>query len=222
MYFGSAIGAETVRRTREAIGYNLVQHYGTTETWIITVLRPQDHDVARLSRLASCGVAVPFVQIRVVGIGGEDVDPGKVGEILVKSPTMFTGYLRQPDATHRAVRGGWYATGDLGFLDRDGYLTQVDRTKEMIISGGENIYSVEVERALLRHPSLANAAVIGTPDPKWGEAVTAFVLCVPGASVTGEQLKRHCHELLAGYKIPKVIVVEARRHRGSIPAGRGG
>jgi long-chain acyl-CoA synthetase len=120
------------------------------------------------------------------------------------------------------MRGGWYATGDLGFLDRDGYLTLVDRAKEMIISGGENIYSVEVERALLRHPSLANAAVIGTPDPKWGEAVTAFVLCVPGASVTGEQLKRHCHELLAGYKIPKVIVVEARRHRGSIPAGRGG
>jgi acyl-CoA synthetase (AMP-forming)/AMP-acid ligase II len=208
MYFGSAIGAETVRRARDVIGCNLVQHYGTTETWIITVLRPEDHDTARPARLASCGVVVPLVQIRVVDPTGEDVPPGTVGQVTVKSPTMFSGYLGQPGATDAVMRDGWYTTGDLGFLDRDGYLTLVDRAKDMIVSGGENIYSVEVERALLRHPTVATAAVIGTPDRKWGEKVTAFVVPVRGTSVNPEELKDHCRELLAGYKVPKEILLE--------------
>jgi acyl-CoA synthetase (AMP-forming)/AMP-acid ligase II len=208
MYFGSAIGAETVRRARKQIGCNLVQHYGTTETWIITVLRPEDHDIARPPRLASCGVAVPMVQIRVVDPMGEDVKHGTVGQVLVKSPTIFSGYLRQPDATSAVMRNGWYSTGDLGFLDGDSYLTLVDRAKDMIVSGGENVYSVEVERALLRHPAVATAAVIGTPDPKWGEKVTAFVVCIPGAGVAADELKHHCRELLAGYKVPKEIFLE--------------
>jgi acyl-CoA synthetase (AMP-forming)/AMP-acid ligase II len=152
---------------------------GTTETWIITVLRPEDHDIARPARLAPCGVAVPLVQIRVVDAAEQDVEPGIVGQVLVKSPTAFSGYLRQPDATRQVMRNGWYSTGDLGFLDCDGYLTLVDRAKDMIVSGGENIYLVEVERALLRHPAVATAAVIGTPDPKWGEKVTAFVVPIP-------------------------------------------
>jgi acyl-CoA synthetase (AMP-forming)/AMP-acid ligase II len=207
-YFGSAIGAETVRRAREQIGCNLVQHYGTTETWIITVLRPEDHDVAQPARLASCGVAVPQVQIRVVDPAGKDVASGTVGQVLVKSPTTFSGYLDKPDATNAVMRNGWYSTGDLGFLDRDGYLTLVDRAKDMIVSGGENVYSVEVERAVLRHPAVATTAVIGTPDPKWGEKVTAFVVCVPGASVTADELKRQCRELLAGYNVPQEILQE--------------
>jgi acyl-CoA synthetase (AMP-forming)/AMP-acid ligase II len=208
MYFGSAIGAEMVRRAREVIGCKLVQHYGTTETWIITVLRPEDHDTARAARLASCGVAVPLVQIRVVNAVEEDVEPGTVGQVLVKSPTAFSGYLRQPDATSQVVRDGWYCTGDLGFLDREGYLTLVDRAKDMIVSGGENVYSVEVERALLRHPAIATAAVIGTPDPKWGEKVTAFAVRIPQTDVTAEDLKQHCREFLAGYKVPKEIFFE--------------
>jgi acyl-CoA synthetase (AMP-forming)/AMP-acid ligase II len=208
MYFGSAIGAETVRRARQLIGCNLVQHYGTTETWIVTVLRPEDHDVARPARLASCGVAVPLVQIRVVDDAGDDVAAGTVGQVLVKSPTAFSGYLGQMEATHAVMRVGWYVTGDLGFLDNDGYLTLVDRAKDMIVSGGENVYSVEVERALLRHPAVATAAVIGTPDLKWGEKVTAFVVRTPGATATADDLKQHCRELLAGYKIPKEIVLE--------------
>jgi acyl-CoA synthetase (AMP-forming)/AMP-acid ligase II len=208
MYFGSPIGAETVRRAREVIGCNLVQHYGTTETWIVTVLRPEDHDVARPARLASCGVAVPSVQIRITDSDGEDVESGRVGQVLVKSPTTFSGYLNQPDATSAVMRNGWYATGDLGFLDPDGYLTLVDRAKDMIVSGGENVYSVEVERALFRHAGVAMAAVIGTPDPKWGEKVTAFVVPAAGASVTAEELNRHCRDLLAGYKVPKEIFLE--------------
>jgi acyl-CoA synthetase (AMP-forming)/AMP-acid ligase II len=208
MYFGSAIGAETVRRAREVIGCNLVQHYGTTETWIITVLRPEDHDTTRPARLASCGVTVPLVQVRVVDPAGENVPPGSVGQVLVKSATAFSGYLGQPEATDAVMRDGWYTTGDLGFVDGDGYLTLVDRAKDMIVSGGENIYSVEVERALLRHPMVATAAVIGTPDPKWGEKVTAFVVPVPGSSVTPGELKDHCRELLAGYKVPKEILLE--------------
>ncbi|MBN8990525.1 MAG: long-chain-fatty-acid--CoA ligase [Rhizobiales bacterium] len=207
-YFGSAIGAETVRRAREQIGCNLVQHYGTTETWIITVLRPADHDVTRPARLSSCGVAVPLVQIRVVDPAGADVASETVGQVLVKSPTTFSGYLGKPDATNAVMRDGWYSTGDLGFLDPDGYLTLVDRAKDMIVSGGENVYSVEVERALLRHPAVATAAVIGTPDSKWGEKVTAFVVCNTGAAVAADELKHHCRELLAGYKVPKEILLE--------------
>jgi acyl-CoA synthetase (AMP-forming)/AMP-acid ligase II len=208
MYFGSAIGAETVRRARELIGCNLVQHYGTTETWIITVLRPEDHDTSRPGRLASCGVAVPMVRIRVVDAAGDDVEVGTVGQVLVKSPTTFSGYLRQPDATSQVIHDGWYSTGDLGFLDRDGYLTLVDRAKDMIVSGGENIYSVEVERALLRHSSVATAAVIGAPDAKWGEKVIAFVVRTPGTNATAEDLKHHCREFLAGYKVPKEILFD--------------
>jgi acyl-CoA synthetase (AMP-forming)/AMP-acid ligase II len=135
MYFGSAIGGQTVRRAHELIGCDLVQHYGTTETWIITVLRPEDHDTAQPTRLASCGVAVPQVQVRVVDPAEEDVETGTVGQVLVKSPNTFSGYLRQPDATREVIRNGWCRTGDLGFLDRDGYLTLVDRTKDMIVSG---------------------------------------------------------------------------------------
>jgi acyl-CoA synthetase (AMP-forming)/AMP-acid ligase II len=208
MYFGSAIGAQTVRRARELIGCNLVQHYGTTETWIVTVLRPEDHDIAQPARLASCGVAVPLVQMRIVDGTGVEVAAGTVGQVTVRSPTAFSGYLRQPDATRAVMRDGWYATGDLGFLDGDGYLTLVDRAKDMIVSGGENIYSVEVERALLRHPAVATAAVIGTPDPKWGEKVTAFVVRVSGSSATADEIKLHCRDLLAGYKVPKEIVLE--------------
>jgi acyl-CoA synthetase (AMP-forming)/AMP-acid ligase II len=133
---------------------------------------------------------------------------GAVGQVLVKSPTTFSGYLGKPDATNAVIRNGWYTTGDLGFLDRDGYLTLVDRAKDMIVSGGENVYSVEVERALLRHPAVATTAVIGTPDPKWGEKVTAFVVRVPGATVAADELKRHCRDLLAGYKVPKEILME--------------
>lgn len=208
IYFGSAIGAETLRRARELIGCDLVQHYGTTETWIVTVLRPDDHDIARPARLASCGVAVPSVQIRVMDSNGQDVAPGAVGQVLVKSPTTFSGYLKQPNATSGVLRDGWYITGDLGFLDSDGYLTLVDRAKDMIVSGGENVFSIEVERALFRHAAVATAAVIGTPDPKWGEKVTAFVVPTAGANVTADELKRHCRELLAGYKVPKEIFLE--------------
>jgi acyl-CoA synthetase (AMP-forming)/AMP-acid ligase II len=208
MYFGSAIGAETVRRARELIGCDLVQHYGTTETWIATVLRPQDHDIANPARLASCGIAVPLVQLRIADAAGATVAPGTVGQVLINTPTTFSGYHKQPHATAAVMRDGWYHTGDLGFLDRDGYLTLVDRAKDMIVSGGENVYSVEVERALLRHPAVALAAVIGTPDPKWGEKVTAFVVRVPGADVTADALKLHCRDLLAGYKVPKEIVLE--------------
>ena len=208
MYFGSAIGAETVRRARDLIGCNLVQHYGTTETWIVTVLRPEDHDVSRPTRLASCGVAVPLVEMRIVDAAGAEVAAGTVGQVMVHSPTAFSGYLRQPDATRAVMKDGWYATGDLGFVDGDGYLTLVDRAKDMIVSGGENVYSVEVERALLRHPAVAMVAVIGAPDPKWGEKVTAFVVRVPEAAATADELKLHCRDLLAGYKVPKEILIE--------------
>jgi acyl-CoA synthetase (AMP-forming)/AMP-acid ligase II len=209
MYFGSAIGAETATRAQAALRCSLVQHYGTTETWIATILRPEDHDPTKPERLASCGVAIPRVQIRVVDEAEKNVAPNVVGQVVIKCPTAFSGYLGQRQATEAVMRDGWYMTGDLGFLDADGYLTLVDRCKDMIVSGGENVYSVEVERALMRHPEVAAAAVIGTPDPKWGEKVTAFVVTTPGATVSTVDLGLHCRKFLAAYKSPKEIIFEA-------------
>ena len=133
---------------------------------------------------------------------------GVVGEFLVRSPVMFSGYLKQPDATAAALRHGRYRTGDLGRRDAAGYYYIVDRTKDMIITGGENVYSVEVERALAAHPEVAAVAVVGAPDDKWGEKVTAFVVLAPGSALTESDLQAHCRSLIAGYKVPKSVSIE--------------
>ena len=129
----------------------------------------------------------------------------EVGEIICRSPQIMLGYWNQPEATGKAVRSGWFHSGDAGYLDRDGYLYIYDRVKDMIISGGENIYPAEVENALFSHPAVADVAVIGVPDDKWGEAVKAVVVRKPGAEVTPEALMVYARERIAGYKVPRSV-----------------
>jgi acyl-CoA synthetase (AMP-forming)/AMP-acid ligase II len=147
--------------------------------------------------------------VRTVRPDGTDCAQGEVGEVLARSNAVTIGYWDNPAATAEALRDGWYHTGDLGYLNDRNYLFVVDRAKDMIVSGAENVYSVEVEDALYRHPAVAEAAVFGVPDATWGEAVYAIVVLHPGSSATGDELRSHCRSMIAGYKVPKVVEISA-------------
>jgi len=210
IYFGSPIAATALDRARKEIGCGLIQIYGTTETNFLTVLRPEDHDLNDPAILASCGRALPLCSLRVVNGEGEVVPVGTVGEVEARTPMAFSGYLNRPDATAEAWHDGWYRTGDLGSLDAAGYLSIVDRAKDMIISGGENIYSAEVEGALGKLPGIRQCGVVGLPHEKWGEQVTAAVVVDPEAGLTEAAIIAHCRTLIAAYKTPKqVLFLEA-------------
>jgi acyl-CoA synthetase (AMP-forming)/AMP-acid ligase II len=146
------------------------------------------------------------VAIRIVDEAGRDCPPGEPGELILRSPVMFRGYWNNSPATLEAIRDGWYYTGDVGQFDDDGYIYLVDRKKDMIISGGENIYSREVEEALLQHPAVSEAAVIGNADETWGEIVCAVIVMAPGMTVTPDVLIEHSQTLIAGYKKPRRVV----------------
>jgi long-chain acyl-CoA synthetase len=205
---GSPIAATLIRQAHEVFpDAELAQFYGATETSsVVTRLRNEeatlDTDLA-----GSCGQPAVGVAVRTVRLDGSDCDPGEVGEVLARSNAVMVGYWQNAAATADALRDGWYHTGDLGYLDERSYLFVVDRAKDMIVSGAENVYSVEVEDALYRHPAVAEAAVFGVPDERWGEAVHAIVVPHAGVAVTGEALRAHCRELIAGYKVPKVIEI---------------
>ncbi|WP_084269200.1 long-chain-fatty-acid--CoA ligase [Mycobacterium avium] len=207
LYAGSPIGQHTLQQALEVFGCHFVQFYGTTETFIITLLRPEQHRLDNPDLLRSCGQPMPGVELRIVDPNGFDVPDGVTGEVLVRSPWMFSGYWNKPDASATAIVDGWYHTGDAGIRDRDGNLFLVDRLKDMIVSGGENIYSAEVERALAAHPSVQSVAVVGAPDQKWGERVVAFVVPYPDRPADVSDLMSHCRGLIAGYKVPKEIHV---------------
>jgi acyl-CoA synthetase (AMP-forming)/AMP-acid ligase II len=157
-------------------------------------------------------------EIRILGPGEEEVPNGQIGEICSKSPQNMLGYWNNSAATAETLRGGWLHTGDLGFMDDDGFVYLVDRKKDMIISGGENVYSREVEEALVAHAAIADAAVIGVPDAKWGEAVKGIVVLKPRHSITEAQLIAHCRGLIAGYKCPKSIEFVQQLPR--LPSGK--
>jgi fatty-acyl-CoA synthase len=196
-----------------------MQIYGMTETaGTLTALAPEDHDPdgPRAPLLRSAGKPIPGVEVRVVVPGaGRDAEDSEVGEIWVRTLQNMKGYWRNPAATAdtfpfgRDAHGGWLRTGDAGYL-KDGYLYIHDRIKDMIISGGENIYPAEVENALASHPAVADYAVIGVPDERWGEAVKACVTLKPGVTATAEEIIRHTRERLAHYKCPKTVdIMEA-------------
>jgi acyl-CoA synthetase (AMP-forming)/AMP-acid ligase II len=190
-------------------GPRLAQIYGQGETpMTITALSKADHadrgHPRWRERMQSVGAARTDVEVRVVGDDGLELPVGEVGEVVVRGDVVMGGYWNEPDATADAVRGGWLHTGDVGSFDADGYLTLRDRSKDLIISGGMNIYPREVEEALLRHPDVRAAAVVGRPDAEWGEAVVAFVVADDGAappSVT--DLDRTCLDHIARFKRPK-------------------
>jgi acyl-CoA synthetase (AMP-forming)/AMP-acid ligase II len=191
---------------------DFIQAYGMTElSPVATLLSPADHGVQRLRR--SAGRAAPHSEVRIVDEQDRELPNGSVGEIVSRGAHVMLGYWNRPAETEAALRGGWMHTGDGGYLDDEGYLFVVDRIKDMIVSGGENVYSVEVENALAKHPSVAACAVIGVPDEEWGERVHAVVVLGGGrggggggGSVpTGEELRAHVKEHIAGYKAPRSV-----------------
>src|ERR1700728_388715 len=206
VYGASPAPLDLVRKAVKVFGCGLAQVYGLTETTgAITYLGPEEHDEGAQERLKSCGKAMTGVELRVVDAAGKDVATGDVGEVICRSPQTMLGYWKQDDATSRTIRDGWFHSGDAGYLDEAGYLYIYDRVKDMIISGGENIYPAEVESALFGHPAVADVAVIGVPDDKWGEAVKAFVVKRPGTDATPEELIVFARERIAGYKVPRTI-----------------
>lgn len=179
-----------------------VQSYGMTETSpIVSILGARDHGDDRL--LASAGRAALTAEVRIMTEDGSEAGPGQVGEIAVRGPMVMKGYWRNPSATAETIRDGWLHTGDLGYLDERGYVFVVDRLKDVIISGGENIYSSEIETVLSAHPGVAECAVIGLHDETWGERVHAVVVARAGARLSPDELERHCRVRLAGYKVPR-------------------
>ncbi|WP_405139106.1 acyl-CoA synthetase [Nocardia sp. NBC_01388] len=209
MYGASPIAQAVLERAMKVFpNASFTQAYGMTEVApVATLLGPADHAAGLLR---SAGRGAPHSEIRIVDPDDVPVPSGTVGEIVVRGDHVMLGYWNKPAETAGALRGGWMHTGDGGYLDDRGYLYVVDRIKDMIVSGGENVYSAEVENAVAAHPDVAACAVIGVPDAEWGERVHAVIVCVPGASVTTEQIREHTKTLIAGYKAPRSVeVVEA-------------
>lgn len=206
LYGGSPIAHEVLVRAIETMGCAFIQLYGGTETGgPVTLLRPDEHQLDCPDILRSCGKPFPLVEIRIADPEGNALASGEVGEVLVKTPGMMTGYYGQPDLTRQAFHDGWYRTGDGGYKDEQGYLYIVDRIKDMIISGGENVYSVEVEQVLMRIEGVIKCAVVGMPDPKWGEAVVAALVVDPAFPISAEDVIRHCRASIASFKVPKRV-----------------
>jgi acyl-CoA synthetase (AMP-forming)/AMP-acid ligase II len=206
VYGAAPIPADLLRQALAIFPCGFQQVYGLTETTgAITLLPAADHDPNDSKKLLSCGFAQKGVELRIVGEDGADLPADKVGEIAVRSAQVMGGYWKLPEATERAVKGDWFFTGDAGYLDDRGYLYIHDRVKDMIVSGGENIYPAEVESALFGHPAVADVAVIGVPDERWGETVKAVVVKKKDADVTPGELIGWARERIAGYKLPRSV-----------------
>jgi len=188
-------------------GVEFIQGYGMSESGITLMLPGRYHTAEgrALGKLRSAGFAAPLAEIRIVDPLGYDLPHGTAGEITVRGPMVMQGYWEQPELTAQTLREGWLHSGDVGYMDDDGCVFIVDRTKDMIISGGENVYSAEVENALASHPDVQMCAVIGLPHARWGEVVHAVVVLHSDREVTAEALIQHCQERIAGYKCPKHI-----------------
>jgi acyl-CoA synthetase (AMP-forming)/AMP-acid ligase II len=206
LYGASPIPAALLKECIEVFKCGFVQVYGMTETTgAIVALPPEDH-VEGLERMRSAGKALPGVELAIIDADGKHLPPGQVGEIATRSGSNMAGYWNLPEATANTLgKDGWLRTGDAGYMDKDGYLYIHDRIKDMIISGGENIYPAEVESALCDHPDVAEAAVIGIPDDKWGEAVKAIVVMKPGKSADATDIINFTRTRIAGYKTPKSV-----------------
>jgi acyl-CoA synthetase (AMP-forming)/AMP-acid ligase II len=221
VYGGSSIAEPTLRRAIEVFDCDFLQQYGLTETNAIVNLTPGDHRRALAEnpdRLLAAGRPLPACGVRVVDEDGADVEPGIVGEILLRGPHLLDGYWHNPIATAETLRDGWLWTGDAGCLDSDGYLYVRDRIKDVIITGGENVYSREVESVLFEHPDLVDAAVIGVPDEMWGEAVKAIIVAAPGVTVDPADIISFCRERVANYKCPKTVDIVTELPRN--PSGK--
>ena len=201
---GSGIAVDLLRQAQDALGCGFALAYGMTECCGgVTYLGPDDCRPDAGPRLGSAGRPFGTKAIRIVDASGKELATGETGEIACRSDSVMTRYWKLEAATRKALRDGWYFSGDAGYIDEDGYLFVVDRIKDMIISGGENIYPAEIEQRLVAHPAVLEAAVIGLPDEKWGEAPYACILLTPGGSVTAPELEAFARETLAGFKVPR-------------------
>jgi fatty-acyl-CoA synthase len=220
---GAPASPALVANLEEALGVRAMSGYGLTETSpVLTLAVPRAHLEARSTpqesqgRRAWTGWPIPGVQLRVIDQQGRDVpaDGETLGEIVVRSNVVMEGYYRDPEATAEAFRDGWFHTGDIAVVDADGYVLIKDRAKDIIIRGGENISSVEIENAIASHPGVYEVAVVAAPDEQWGESPVAFVVPKPGVTLSTEELVDHCRRHLAGFKIPREFIM-----RESLPKG---
>lgn len=207
-YAGSPMPPALLDRAMELLPHvDFMQIYGMTELApVASVLSPQDHSGAVRH---SVGRAVANVDVRIADPDGRTLEPGEMGEILVRGDNVMLGYWERPEETAAALAGGWMHTGDAGWMDRRGYVFLVDRVKDMIITGGENVYSAEVEACIAAHPAVLQCAVIGLPDPKWGETVHAVVVARPGLALEAAEIIAFCRERIAHYKCPRSAEVRA-------------
>jgi len=210
-YGGAPMPRAVYDRTKAALGCHLVQAYGITEAaGLVCQQYPRDVRPDDPSRQNSVGTPVLHVALSVLDDDGRPLPAGTVGELAVRGDHVMAGYWRDAAATAAAIPDGWYRTGDLGVAGEDGHVTIVGRKKDMIISGGENVYPAEVENALLLHPAIAEAAVFGVPSERWGEEVRAVVVPVTDATIDTAAVLDHCRSLIAGYKIPKAIALASQ------------
>ena len=210
-YGGAPMPPELLKAGIEHFGPIFLQDYGASEAGLLTHLYIEDHILdgspKRVKRLASCGKPALGVDVKVLDQNGDEVKPGEIGELTVKSPMVMKGYWNMPEETNEALRGGRFYTGDLCTVDDEGYIFIKDRKKDMIISGGFNIYPFEIEKVLSEHPAISDCAVIGIPDDVWGEAVCAFIVFENGWSATDQEIIAFVGDRIAGYKKPKKVVV---------------
>jgi len=222
IYGASPIAVETLRRAIEVFGCGFAQGFGMTETTAAaTFLLTTDHERALRDKpelLLSCGRPLPGTEVKIAGPDDREVPRGEIGEILVRGPQIMRGYWNLESASAEALRGGWMHTGDAAIMDDEGYVYIQDRVKDMIVSGGENVYPREVEDVLFKHPAVADAAVIGVPDAQWGEAVKAIVVLRAGAQATEAELIDHARKSLAAYKRPRTVDFIAELPRN--PSGK--
>jgi fatty-acyl-CoA synthase len=212
LYGAAPIPLDLLRQCIRMFGAEFIQAYGMTETTgTICMLPPEDHDPEGNKRMRSAGKALPGVEIKILDADGKEVPTGDVGEVVTRSSNNMLGYWNLPDATAKTMTGdGWIHTGDAGYLDEDGYLFIHDRMKDMIISGGENVYPAEVESAIFGHPAVQEVAVIGIPDQKWGETVKAVVVAKPGMSIEEADIIAWARDRIAAFKAPRSVdVIEA-------------
>jgi long-chain acyl-CoA synthetase len=202
-YGGSPMAPELVHRTRELLPKaKLIQVYGLSETGFLTGLQDQEHTE---DKLTSCGRPCPGVDLQVTDTSGKQAEPGQAGELIVRGANVMRGYWNNPEETAKAFRDGFFRTGDIGHQDAGGYFYILDRLKDMIVTGGENVYSGEVEAVIYGHPAVREVAVFGVPDPQWGELVMACVVLKPGTALTAADLVAFCRRSLASYKLPRSI-----------------
>lgn len=209
VYGASPMPVEILKRALSVFGNIMTQSYGSTEGLVLTRLEPNDHILEgskeEVQRLGSCGKEAFNVKVKVVDDNSHEVKPGEIGEIIAKGKQITTGYWKRPDETAKTIKDGWFYTGDLATVDNKGYIYIVDRKKDMIISGGENIYPREIEEVIYKHPAVSEVSVIGVPDSTWGESVKAIIVAKAGKIVKENEIIEFCKNNLAGYKKPKSV-----------------